>query len=126
MSGPIPHFRIPLNLPHAYTIASRIVYHLGGSQASDRANELALRLQTLLLPYYQSGENPAPPEAERVVLEGADLARAIVVEIENAKSGSDRLGQAVRNLFECLGLGEEGARISLRAGENPQSVLRPI
>jgi hypothetical protein len=37
----------------------------------------------------------------------------------------DRLGQAVRNLFECLELGEEGAEISLRAGENPDSALRP-
>ena len=47
-------------------------------------------------------------------------------EIERLKLGSDRLGQHVRNLFECLELGEEGAQISLRAGENPNSVQRPL
>ena len=46
-------------------------------------------------------------------------------EIEKAGAGADRLGQQVRNLFECLELGEEGAAISLRAGENPRSLLRP-
>ena len=46
-------------------------------------------------------------------------------DIEKNKLGGDRLGQAVRNLFECLALGEEGAAISLRAGENPRSTLRP-
>ena len=38
---------------------------------------------------------------------------------------SDRLGQLVRNYFECLELGAEGAEISLRAGEDPRSLQRP-
>jgi hypothetical protein len=40
--------------------------------------------------------------------------------------GHDRLGQCVRNFFECLELGREGAAISLRAGENPRSMQRPM
>ena len=28
--------------------------------------------------------------------------------------------------FECLELGEEGAEISLRAGEDPNSIQRPV
>jgi hypothetical protein len=30
----------------------------------------------------------------------------------------------VRNLFECLGLAEEGAEASLKCGERPNSPLR--
>jgi hypothetical protein len=37
---------------------------------------------------------------------------------------SDRLGQHVRNLFECLGLAEEGAQLSLKCGERPDSPMR--
>jgi len=36
----------------------------------------------------------------------------------------DRLGQLVRNFFECLGLAEEGAQLALRCGERPDSPLR--
>ena len=54
------------------------------------------------------------------------MGRLIVDDIERLGVGDDRIGQAVRNFFECLELGEEGARISLRAGENPKSALRPI
>jgi hypothetical protein len=46
--------------------------------------------------------------------------------IEALGVGEDRLGQNVRNLFECLGLGQEGAEISLRAGEDPRSLMRPV
>ena len=37
---------------------------------------------------------------------------------------NDRLGQNVRNLFECLGLAEEGRTLSLVCGERPDSALR--
>ena len=36
----------------------------------------------------------------------------------------DKLGQCVRNLFECLGLPNEGRRVSLVCGENPDSLMR--
>jgi hypothetical protein len=40
------------------------------------------------------------------------------------KLRDERLGQAVRNLFECLGLPEEGADLGLQCGESPDSLLR--
>lgn len=118
--GPMgaPQFRIPLNLPHAGTVAVRIRVHLRGI-----ADVRSQSLVDLLAPLRDLDGNP--PDADRIVALAAGLARDIVAEVERAKSGHDRLGQAVRNLFECLGLGEEGATISLRAGENPDSLLRP-
>ncbi len=125
VKGPIPHFRIPLNLPHAGTLAGRIVYHLSPRVSDPDVMGTAERLVALLGPYRQAGENPPQEEARRVVEEAAALARTLVDGIERLKAGHDRLGQVIRNLFECLELGEEGAIISLRAGENPDSVLRP-
>lgn len=113
-------FRLPLNLPHAATLAARIRYHLRGA-----ASDLSERLVVLLDPYRERDGNPPPEEAAPVVADAASLARQIVDVVEQAKLGHDRLGQAIRNLFEVLELGEEGAAISLRAGENPCSVLRP-
>lgn len=122
----IPFFRIPLNLPHAGTIALRIEYHLQGAEAGAELMEPVERLIELLAPYREAGENPPAEEARKVVEEAASLGRRIVDSIDRLKAGHDRLGQAIRNLFECLELGEEGAQLSLRAGENPQSPLRPI
>jgi hypothetical protein len=115
-----PHFRIPLNLPHAGTIAVRLRYFLQGV-----ADHRSQSLLELLAPLRDLDQNPPKEESDRLVALAAGLARDIVAEVERKKSGHDRLGQAVRNLFECLGLGEEGAQISLRAGENPDSLLRP-
>ncbi len=49
----------------------------------------------------------------------------LVDELEARGWKDDRLGQTVRNLFECLERGAEGAALSLRAGEDPRSPLRP-
>ncbi len=70
----------------------------------------------------QQGPWEWPEQARR---SAAALARLVVDDIEKSGVGYDRLGQAVRNLFECLALGEEGASQSLRAGENPGSLMRP-
>lgn len=121
----VAHFRIPLNLPHAGTIAYRICYHLKRLEAPDEAFILAAEIVRILDPYRDQDDNPAPEEAKFVVAETSRLGRALVDEVERLKLGDDRLGQAVRNLFECLELGEEGVQISLRAGENPDSALRP-
>jgi hypothetical protein len=75
---------------------------------------------------YEGGRDPNDADAARAAAEVAAVGRRIVHEIERLGLGGDRLGQAVRNLFECLGLGEEGSEISLRAGENPDSLTRPI
>lgn len=115
-----PHFQVALDLPHAATVAQRIRRH--GQAWSD---DTTLRLAELLAPYRDADGNPAGAEAIRVVAEAAALARQVVDEVETGGGASDRLGQAIRNLFECLELGEEGASISLRAGESPTSLLRP-
>lgn len=111
--------RVPLNLPHAGTLAVRIRYHLRG-----HAEEPSKRLVLLLDPYRERETRPPAEEAARVVGEALDLARRIVDEVERAGAGHDRLGQGIRNLFECLEAPGEGARISLRAGERPDSPLR--
>jgi hypothetical protein len=126
----IPHFQIPLDLPHAGRISYRI-YRLLRARSEEepehgRAALLAWQLIELLLPYVQSEMNPPPPEANLAREEAARLGRLLVEVIEEYSLQEDRLGQCVRNLFECLEMGEEGALISLRAGENPDSLQRPI
>ncbi|MBV8881876.1 MAG: hypothetical protein JO332_18095 [Planctomycetaceae bacterium] len=118
-------FRIPLNLPHAATISLRIQYHLAVAGAGPETQKLAADLIALLAPWRDQEENGAADAAATATEAAAVLGRRLVDDIERRKLGGDRLGQAVRNLFECLTRGEEGAEISLRAGENPNSTLRP-
>lgn len=119
------YFKIPLNLPHAATITHRILYHLRIAGASTDVLVRTGTLIELLIPWRDQEDNGPAEAAEKARREAAALGRQIVDDIEKGKLGGDRLGQAVRNLFECLGMGEEGAEISLRAGENPNSTLRP-
>lgn len=124
------HFQIPLNLPHAATVAERLYRQLQEkrmllSLEDTVAETLTLELMRLLWTYKVEGENPVGEEAERVKLEAAEITRRIVEGIEKDALQSDRAGQCIRNIFECLEMGKEGAQISLRAGENPQSAQRP-
>ena len=122
----IPHFRVPLNLPHAGRIALRIQALLDREgQPGPETEQLAEKLAAVLQPYFHSEENPPPPLSTRIRDHAATLGRQLVDQIERHRLGHDRLGQAVRNLFECLELGREGAIISLRAGEDPKSFQRP-
>jgi hypothetical protein len=115
-------FNLPLNLPHASTVAHRILHHMKGRGAPlERVGGLVM----LLEPWRDQEDNGPAEAAEKARQSAAAMARLIVDDIEKSKVGYDRLGQAVRNLFECLAMGEEGAQISLRAGENPNSTLRP-
>lgn len=130
-SGERPFFQVALNLPHAGRVARRIVKLLpapGRDVGADAAaaRKKAVELLLLLDPWTELDENPAPELALKVRDGAASLGRALVDCIERAGLGEDRLGQAVRNLFECLELGREGAEISLRAGENPHSLQRPV
>lgn len=120
---------IPVNVPHARTIAQRIEARL--ASVFDRREVDTEELGNVL------GElteilDPFPPENDpgeacgEVCARAADTARRLVDVIEELGVGSDRLGQSVRNLFECLGYAEEGAELSLRAGENPNSLMRPM
>lgn len=121
----MPAFNLPLNLPHAATISIRILYHLRNVCADPDVLGRVTKLVVLLEPFRDQEDNGDAAAAEKIRQEAASLGRDIVDDIEKRKFGGDRLGQAIRNLFECLALGEEGATISLRAGENPNSLLRP-
>ncbi|MEO6874985.1 MAG: hypothetical protein ABI222_09200 [Opitutaceae bacterium] len=126
MAEDIPHFKVPLNLPHAGRIAGRILVLLDREGLpGPEAERTAAKLAALLEPYFDSDENPRPDRAVRVRNEAATLARQLVDHIERNALGHDRLGQCIRNLFECLELGPEGTMISLRAGEHPDSFQRP-
>ncbi|MSU48412.1 MAG: hypothetical protein EXS37_04850 [Opitutus sp.] len=92
----------------------------------DALRGTAAKLEALLAPYLELDDNPPVVAATRVRTEAAALGRTLVDQIERANAGHDRLGQCVRNLFECLELGQEGAAISLRAGEDPKSFQRPF
>jgi hypothetical protein len=120
-----------LNLPHAATVARRLARRVEARSAANWAGAseaLALTesLVALLAPFEGSETEPSPEEAVPVVEEALSAGRALVEEVERLGLGEDRLGQCVRNLFECLGHGKDGAEISLRAGENPRSLLRPV
>ncbi|HSP33011.1 MAG TPA: hypothetical protein VLU46_01695 [Thermoanaerobaculia bacterium] len=122
------HFDIPLDIPHAGRIADRLLTIVQrhaeekGIDAPD-AIDAAERLWNLLFRY--SGEDDNPPDPMKVRDEAAAIARELVDRVVDAHLTSDRLGQLVRNLFECLELGKEGSEISLVAGENPNSLQRP-
>jgi len=123
---PTPFFDVPLNLPHAGRIARRLItyLHRDGHEHTVAAS-VAGKLVELLDPYYESDENPPAAQIPAIREKAATLGRQFVEQIERSALGDDRIGQGVRNLFECLELGREGAAISLRAGEDPQSMQRP-
>lgn len=127
MADNLPFFQVALNLPHAGRIARRILPLLPAETATETPlRKTALSLEALLAPYLELDDNPGGTIALRVRDQAALLGRRLVDQIEREQAGHDRLGQCVRNLFECLELGQEGAAISLRAGENPKSFQRPF
>lgn len=125
------HFDIPLDLPHAARIADRILSLLEkhveekGLDAPDLL-DASERLSNLLFRYSDDDAVPDRSEALKVRDEAAAAGRDLVASAEAAGVAGDRFGQLIRNLFECLELGAEGADISLRAGENPNSLQRPV
>jgi hypothetical protein len=127
----MPHFDIPLDLPHAGRLADRILTLLErhseeNAIEADEVLATAGKMAGMLFRYSAIDENPAPEEAERTRQEAALLGSQLVDQMVAAGIRGDRLGQLVRNYFECLELGAEGAEISLRAGENPNSLQRPL
>jgi hypothetical protein len=125
------HFDIPLDLPHAGRIAGRILTMLERHCEENAIDAPALfdaaeTLDSMLCRFVDEDENPPMSEVQGIVERAAQVARTLVSELEANDIRGDRLGQLVRNLFECLELGKEGAEISLRAGENPGSLQRPM
>ena len=127
--GERPHFKVALNLPHAGRVARRILPLLPprGEPGSDAAESrrLATEMVELLDACMNLDENPPAEAAAQLREHAAALGRRLVDHIERGGLGHDRLGQCVRNYFECLELGREGVEISLRAGEDPRSIQRP-
>lgn len=118
-----------INLPHARTVAERISRTLDALDAFGQAGnggafglrDAVARLEHALMPFL---DDPPAEEALRGADAAAALGRELVAAIVAAHAASDRLGQHVRNLFECLGLPAEGRELSLRCGERADSLLR--
>lgn len=116
-----------INLPHAMTIVGRLVYYLEYRSEpvpveDTQVREALAALDEILRPH---AEDPPTAEGVRVARSAAEPARLLASEMVRAGYRGDRLGQCVRNLFECLGLPEEGTALSLQCGERPDSPLRP-
>ena len=116
-----------INLPHALTIVGRLVYYLEYRDEPTPVEETQVRellgvLDELLRPH---PVDPPLPTAVAVAAAAVEQARLLVGEMVRAGYKGDRLGQCVRNLFECLGFPEEGAAASIECGERPDSPLRP-
>lgn len=118
-----------INLPHARTVAARVertLEVLGAFREAGNGHAAPLR-EVLALLIRELAPFEEDPAAEQAILAAdavAVRARALVEALVAGNARSDRLGQHIRNLFECLGLGEEGALLALQCGERPDSPLR--
>ena len=116
-----------INLPHARTIAERIerqleILRVLDGEGSKRLNTVVLAMRNTLEPWVEDADpEKAAESADPIVELARELVQAIV---DDERARSDRLGQCVRNLFECLGLPNEGRRVSLVCGESPDSLMR--
>jgi len=120
------YFDLPLNLPHAATVAVRVYQRL--QEIDAQPDSLALGAARDLaeeIARYRILGDPDPAEGMVVQADALERARKVLAYIRAEQLGSDRLGQSVRNLFECLGAGKEGSEAGLLAGEDPNSLQRP-
>lgn len=119
---------VHINLPHSRTVLARIarMLELLGAFREDAAGGPALHaaFRTIEREAEPYDEDPALGAAIDAADALAGRARALVAALLETPVRSDRLGQHVRNLFECLGLPEEGAELSLQCGEKPDSLMR--
>jgi len=120
---------VNINLPHARTVILRLERTLdfqGGLRKDTTGGATGVRpaLDALANAAAPFDDDPGLETAVRAADALAGKARALVAAILETPVRSDRLGQHVRNFFECLGLPEEGAELALRCGERPDSPLR--
>ena len=118
---------VRINLPHARTIVQRIgrsLEALGafpGEETEGALHDALAALEESLRDFDEDpGAETALPAADAAAVAG----RRLVLAILELPWRSDRLGQHVRNLFECLGADDEGATLALQCGERPDSPLR--
>ena len=124
------YFDIPLNLPHACRIAQRIRRIMesrgAGNPAYHELKQTVETLEALLLAFEGADDaKETAPETVAITENAARLGRTLAHQIADLHLDDDRMGQCVRNLFECLYKGREGADLGLVAGENPASLQRP-
>jgi hypothetical protein len=120
---------VHINLPHTRRILQRIArelellgaFHEGANGDAVALHAALAAVEQQLLPF---DDDPPFEQALAAADAIAERARELVRGVLHTPCRGDRLGQAVRNLFECLGLAEEGARLSLDCGERPDSLLR--
>lgn len=129
MSDDVYRRYVNINLPHARTVAARIgrsLEALGafGGSGNGCATGLVQAFEAVEVSLRDFDEDPPMDEAVRAADAVARHSRVLVEAIAQSAARSDRLGQHVRNLFECLGLGAEGRELSLLCGERPDSPLR--
>jgi hypothetical protein len=120
---------VQINLPHARTIVQRVgrtLEVLGGFAEAGNGGAVALHaaFEGLEGALREFDDDPRAEAAVAAADAVAVRARALVDAVLATSCRSDRLGQHVRNLFECLGLAEEGAQLSLKCGERADSPLR--
>ncbi len=120
---------VSINLPHARTVVARIgrsLEALGsfGAAQDGAHSELGAAYDAVEQSLRDWNEDPPMDDAIRAADPAAERARVLVAAIGPTAVRSDRLGQHVRNLFECLGLADEGRILSLLCGERPDSPLR--
>jgi hypothetical protein len=120
---------VDINLPHSRAVILRIgrmLEFLGAfrEEASGGAPALHSAFEALEQEAAPWDEDPAQDAALAAADRLAVRARGLVAALLDTPLRSDRLGQHVRNLFECLGLAEEGRELSLRCGERPDSPMR--
>lgn len=127
MSDPYERY-VHINLPHSRTVLARIgrMLEFVGAFSPEAPGGPALHaaFQGLARAAEPYEEDPALAPAVEAADALAVRARGLVGALLETPVRSDRLGQHVRNLFECLGLPEEGAELSLRCGEDPGSLMR--
>jgi len=127
MADPYERY-VHINLPHARTVLARIgrMLEFLGAMREEAAGGPALQAAFQALERAADPYDEDPPEAKAIAAADAlaERARALVAALLATPVRSDRLGQHVRNLFECLGLPEEGAELSLQCGEKPDSMMR--
>lgn len=118
---------VRINLPHARTIVQRVgrsLEALGAFANGADDDPLHTALVDLEETLRDFDEDPGAETALPAADTAAAAARRLVEAILESPWRSDRLGQHVRNLFECLGAADEGATLSLQCGERPDSPMR--
>jgi hypothetical protein len=121
--------RVRINLPHARTVLQRIgrslqVLGAFGPGGNGHAAPLHEAFDAVEAELRSFEEDPPAEEALAAADRVAEGARVLVEAILTTAARSDRLGQHVRNLFECLGLPDEGTELALLCGERADSPLR--